>query len=48
MPLVDPGRHRHQFDRRDVELLQMLDDSRMGERGDRAALLLGNVRMQHR
>ena len=46
MPLVDPRGDRHQFDRRDAKLLQMLDDGRMRERGDGAALRLRNFRME--
>ncbi len=37
MALVDPGRHRHQFDRDDAELGQVLDDGWMGQRADGAA-----------
>ena len=37
MALVDPGGDRHQLDRVDAELLEMLDDRRVGQRGDRAA-----------
>ncbi len=45
MPLVDPGDHRHQFDRRHAELGEVLHDRRMGKRGDGAAQRLGNVGM---
>ncbi len=47
MALVDPGRHRHQFDGGDAERRQMLDDRRMRQCRDRATDLFRHVRMQH-
>ncbi len=37
MPLVDPGRKRHELDRVDAEPVQMGDDRRLRQRRDGAA-----------
>ena len=44
--LVDPGGDRHQLDRVDAEARQVVEDRRVGERRDGAALGLGHVRVQ--
>ena len=45
--LVDPGDHRHQFHRVDMQLAQVGDDRRMRQCGDRSALRLRNVGVKH-
>ena len=40
--------HRHQLDRGDAELREVLDDRRVGDAGVGAADLLGDVRVGHR
>ena len=45
MPLVDPGDNRHEFDRADVQPLEMRDHGRVRERGDRPPLGFGNIGM---
>ena len=41
--VVEEGLDRHQLDRGDAELHQVLDDARVGEAGEGAAQLLGDV-----
>src|SRR5262245_52172563 len=46
MPVVDEPMHRHQLDRSDAELLQILDDRRGAEPRVSAAILLRDLRVQ--
>ena len=46
-PVLDEGLHRHQLDRGDAELEQVVDDRRMAEAGERAAQMRGDPRMAH-
>jgi hypothetical protein len=48
MALVDPGDDRHQLDGSDAELVQVIDDRRMGECTDRAAHFGRYVGVAHR
>ena len=48
MALVDPGDDRHEFDGVDAELAEMRKARRFGERGDGAAQLPGDGRIEHR
>ena len=45
MPLVDPCRNRHELDRIDAKLGQMIDGCRMGERRGGAAQVFWNAGM---
>ena len=44
--LIDPGGNRHQLDGGGADLFEMRDGGGMGDGGERAAQLLGNVRVE--